>query len=329
MANIAEIFRNRTVKTLLGIIVVAVLFAAVSNSIGLQWRQIEERNLVFADGCILWLGLSMVLTIGSFMVHGASWVWILNILSGRVEYEKGLKIFFLSQLGRYIPGKIWTFMGRFMVCRDNQVTRMAVSESILYELMMSICGACVVFAVTATVSGGAFGHQGHWVQYLIIVAVACFMIWPATFVSALNLVLQKIKLGQIQSVITSMDLLKYLFMHIAVWLLMGYGFYCMARSFIVLPMSLSIYFPALFCLAWLGGFFSILTPAGIGVREGILTYLLAQYVSAADALVIALFSRLWVTAAEIISVGIAVGISYLYAIRHHARNRCDSSQSVS
>ena len=313
-----EMIRKKAVKVILGMLIVAVLFAAVLSNIGLKWQEVANKPLVFADDFLLWLAISMILTVGSFMVHGASWVWILNILSGSVSYRRGLRIFFLSQLGRYIPGKIWTFMGRFMVCQNSAVSRPTVSESILYELMMSITGACVVLALTSAISGGRIGHSVQWLQYLIMAAVACFLVRPSFFISMLNSLLKKTTIGQIRSAIRSVDLLKYLCMHIMVWILMGYGFFCLTSSFLHLPATMSVYFPALFCLAWLGGFFSILTPGGLGVREGILTYLLAQFVSAPDALVIALFSRLWITAAEIVSMGLALGFSYVYPKERYA-----------
>ncbi|HIE28083.1 TPA: methyltransferase domain-containing protein, partial [Candidatus Poribacteria bacterium] len=70
-----------------------------------------------------------------------------------------------------------------------------------------------------------------------------------------------------------------------------------------------IKFPAMmgaYALAWTVGFLSVITPSGLGVREGILSLLLAVYMPTATATLVALLSRIWSTMAELVLVGVAV-----------------------
>ena len=54
------------------------------------------------------------------------------------------------------------------------------------------------------------------------------------------------------------------------------------------------------------GFLSLLTPSGLGVREGILALLLAQVFAAPLPTVIAIVARLWMVLAELLGAGVAL-----------------------
>ena len=52
---------------------------------------------------------------------------------------------------------------------------------------------------------------------------------------------------------------------------------------------------------------TLITPGGLGVREGILSLLLTSCLPPATATLVALLSRLWVICVEIILAGVALG----------------------
>jgi hypothetical protein len=60
-------------------------------------------------------------------------------------------------------------------------------------------------------------------------------------------------------------------------------------------------------LAWVVGYLSFLTPSGLGVREGVLTILLAQVYPLPVAIVGSLLYRLVLTLGEVLAVLIAWG----------------------
>jgi glycosyltransferase 2 family protein len=62
---------------------------------------------------------------------------------------------------------------------------------------------------------------------------------------------------------------------------------------------------ATYAAAWVIGFLSFLTPGGIGVREGVLAYLLGLWLPPGVAIVISLLSRLWIVAGELVGTAIA------------------------
>jgi uncharacterized membrane protein YbhN (UPF0104 family) len=62
---------------------------------------------------------------------------------------------------------------------------------------------------------------------------------------------------------------------------------------------------AAYAAAYAAGFLALLTPAGLGIREGVLVVALAPVLPAGPALVVALVSRLWMMLVEAAGAAIA------------------------
>ena len=71
---------------------------------------------------------------------------------------------------------------------------------------------------------------------------------------------------------------------------------------------------AAYAAAYAAGFLALLTPAGLGVREGVLVVALAPVLPAGPALVVALVSRVWMMLVELAGAGIVH-----LAARHRTR----------
>jgi len=307
---IGTVIKKKWVKAVLNFLIVVAVFFFVFNALNFQWEEFSKLKIIFSKNYAYWLILSLGFIISSLMISAIGWVWITNVLHAQVPYHIGVRVFFISQLGRYIPGKLWTFMGRFMLCDKQNVPTTVISESILYEVAMSFLAASAISGLTLAISKNTtLGID--WLPYAIFCTVLLSLIAPKLFFFGLNWILIKFGKEPIKTVIKYRHLLAYFILNVFLWLLMGYGIYLLSLSFLSIPIQQSIIFPGVFCIAWIGGFLSVLTPSGIGVREGILTYFLSQFISPSNALVIAICSRIWFTLAELLCLLIAIGISII------------------
>ena len=94
-------------------------------------------------------------------------------------------------------------------------------------------------------------------------------------------------------------LLRYL----VVWLAMGLSFAALARALTPYPLDVVPYLVASWAAAYVIGYLSLLTPSGLGVREGILALLLTEVFAAPLPTVIAIVARLWMVLAELLAPG--------------------------
>jgi hypothetical protein len=85
----------------------------------------------------------------------------------------------------------------------------------------------------------------------------------------------------------------------AYWVVTGVAFAALVASLYPLAASDVPVVVAAYAAAYAVGFLALLTPAGLGVREGVLVVALAPVLPAGPALVVALISRLWMMLVEL------------------------------
>jgi len=83
------------------------------------------------------------------------------------------------------------------------------------------------------------------------------------------------------------------------WLLAGLTLYTLAKALSLnnIPFFLSA---GIYAAAWLAGFLSFWAPAGIGVREAILVFLLTEWLPETDAILVSVSLRLILLMSEVI-----------------------------
>ena len=89
------------------------------------------------------------------------------------------------------------------------------------------------------------------------------------------------------------------------WAVTGLAFATLVASVYPLAASDVPLVVAAYAAAYAAGFLALLTPAGLGVREGVLVVALAPVLPAGPALVVALVSRLWMMLVEAAGAAIA------------------------
>jgi hypothetical protein len=98
------------------------------------------------------------------------------------------------------------------------------------------------------------------------------------------------------------------------WLVAGYALYWVVTGLAFAALMAALHplavadvplVMAAFAAAYAAGFLALLTPAGLGVREGVLVVALAPVLPAGPALVVALVSRVWMMLVELAGAAVA------------------------
>ncbi|MFQ5530756.1 MAG: hypothetical protein ACE5FP_10485, partial [Gemmatimonadota bacterium] len=94
------------------------------------------------------------------------------------------------------------------------------------------------------------------------------------------------------------------------WGLYGVVFYLFLDAVVGVPYEAIPVLAGINALSFLVGYLFFIAPAGLGARELIITVLLASVVGGAGiAGAVAVLSRLWVIAAELIGAALVLGVS--------------------
>jgi uncharacterized membrane protein YbhN (UPF0104 family) len=143
--------------------------------------------------------------------------------------------------------------------------------------------------------------------YMILFIVATLIILSnlKLIERIINYFLKLLKKNVIKVSISYKELLRLIGLYTISWLLSGIGLYLQIKSMIQVSFNDILIYSGIITAAWMIGLLSIFAPSGIGVREGVLTFLLSFYVPIHVAATIAVISRLLYTITEMIFALIA------------------------
>ena len=115
-------------EKIIGLPVAAViLFFIIRNLVG-GLKDIGQYE-VSVDGWRVALAFGVFAIV--FPAYAGLWQYMLGRFGHRVGFLKSMRIWFLSQAGRYIPGKVWYALGRVYLCEREGVP--AATASLVFR----------------------------------------------------------------------------------------------------------------------------------------------------------------------------------------------------
>jgi glycosyltransferase 2 family protein len=230
-------------------------------------------------------------------------------------FHRIYRVWFLSNLGRYLPGKLWTFLGTIYLLEKKEGVSIERSfyTSILAQAVSVISGLVLAVVFLDHMLYSKFNHS--WIivipTLILLFGFLVLIIFPQTPIGLVNFLLKLLKKQKVNFYLRRKDVIFFVIFYVFSWLFLGLSFFVFVKS--ITPLSWDLYFnlTAAFSASTTLGFLAIFAPGGIGVREGILSGLLGIYFPSGIPALISLLSRIWMTLIEVISslIGLTVGSS--------------------
>jgi glycosyltransferase 2 family protein len=267
-----------------------------------QWAVLQTYEWQLAPG---WFVLALVGLELTWLFELDTWRMILRSFGGSLPYRRAAPIWFLSNIIRYIPGNIWQFLGMAELAAEEGVPRMATFTSIVLHQAISIAAGIVLASLYFAFAGA--GAWFAWLRpFLLLTPLGLFLLQPRVLERLLNWTMAKLHRPPLCVTLTWGQIWVLLLRYLLVWLAMGLSFAALARAVTPYPLDIVPYLVASWAAAYVIGFLSLLTPSGLGVREGILALLLTEVFAAPLPTVIAIVARLWMVLAELLGAGVAL-----------------------
>jgi len=250
-----------------------------------RWQQSRvSLDLPWALASVLPLGLGC-------LIQGRGWIALIERMTARaVPRGPALSLYMDSQLARYTPGMVGLPVVRMAGAARLGVPALAIGSSVGLEMLSwTAVGGALGFASLFLLPSrsGLTALLGAWAVPIVL----CFAlgVLALSFVDRARLprfVLGVLKVtGSGPLVPPSLPLA-----HLAYWLTWAIHGYLLTRAFGA-AQSLALSTSGLYALATVGGFVALAAPAGVGVREAILSLSLAPALGSAPALALAVASR--------------------------------------
>lgn len=276
-----------------------IILAFIARSLAVNWDDLAGADLRFS----LWPLMASIILVALWLVANALIWHLLTVSVGAdIPLRKALPAWFYSQLGKYVPGKVFLYVGRVhLYLKDGRRAGLTTLAFALETICTLAAGIIVGFLAIFTLESQELAPYRWW----IVAALAAFLttLHPR-ILNGLISVTARLTRRRPFSVDVSYGLIVgYLGLYVLNWALFGAAFFLMIRSFYAIELSAVPFLSGAFAFSSVIGILALFAPSGLGVREGLLSVFLAQVMPLPVALLTAVVSRIWLTVAELVLAG--------------------------
>jgi uncharacterized membrane protein YbhN (UPF0104 family) len=218
-----------------------------------------------------------------------------------------IRVMFVGQLAKYVPGAVWAVAAQVELARDYDVPRRRSATASLVAMATTLVVGLVAAGVMLPLTSAHAARHYWWVLALTPVAAAC--LYPGIVKAGLDLALKAARRPPLEKAVSRPGMARALAWTALGWLFFGAHAWLLISRLTTRGVDAFALALGAYALAWAVGFVIIFFPGGIGPRELALIAVLAPVMPSASALVVALASRVVMTVGDLVwaGVGLAVG----------------------
>ena len=265
------------------------------------WPDLTQVPLDVSWGPLV---LASVLTVLTYALLIRAWVSSLAWWQQQLRYPVALYIWFTTNLARFVPGAVWQFVGLAAMVGEHGVSPVAAMGAVLLQQLLFLATGLALSLVLAP------QFLGAWVQGIPAVASASAAVLLLGGV-VLGFPWLSPRLGRIIGRMLGREvpaphpphgrLVRYMGTLLLSWINYGIAFWLFGQALLGeahpgVPLAVGA-----FTTSYVAGLLAVFAPGGLVVREAALVAALSPALGAPRALVLALGSRIWLLALEILT----------------------------
>jgi len=294
------------------LILAVIIYFLGRNLVDLDWNHFFASLKEASVGLLF---LSLLLTVAGGLLVALGWGMILRTLGQKVPQPAVLRIYYLSELAKYVPGKIWTAVGRVVMLEKRDVPRMITLTSVgVMLIVLAVSGVLMaVITIPFWPTLESAGEYQTGLLLLLLVPIGLLLLHPRIFDPVVNWFLRRVERVEFRVELRYSHILLLVLFWCGLWLLKGTATYLLLTIIpdniidpSLFPRFPWLVFSGIMAVSWIVGTVSPFTPAGLGIAELSIVVLLESLFSipAGYATLFAVFVRIWNVIAELICVAI-------------------------
>lgn len=301
--------RRRLWTVVQAVLLVATL-AWVGRALARQWDDVRAVAIA-TELRWAWIALASVMVLCTYAILIQSWRVLLSGWGGRLTYWTAVRIWTIANLGRYIPGKVWSVGALGVLAKQEGVSGVAAAGAAILGTLLNIGAG---FGVLAFSGARVLGVFEPWLKSASMVIGAAFVVGTLALPRLLPPLLQRIARWRGMEPPASALPAGTLWLAVAInavsWLCYGMAFAAFTRGVAPHAPVNPATFIAVWTASYLMGYLVLFAPAGIGVRDGLMTggLIALSVAGAAEATWITMTSRIWLTVCEVLPGLLALSV---------------------
>lgn len=269
--------------------------ASQAGALRSAWHRLDAGDVLAAAG---WAALGLVAQL-------VSWRALLASAGPVPSFVDSAKVYFRAQLGKYVPGGVWTVVGqaRFGGAHGVSRTRGTVVALGAVAVLLVVGGAVAVAGLLA----GSPGAVARWWWLLPLVALGAACLAPPVLDRLLALGLRALRRPGDAVTVHGGQVARSAAAALAMWVAFGLHATALVAALRPVTAADALLATGAFALAWVVGLLVVVAPAGAGAREAALVVALGPLLDRPDALLVALVSRVLMAVLDAAAAGVAAG----------------------
>jgi hypothetical protein len=252
------------------------------------WRAFAVSGVLAVLGTAALLGLWRTLLLGLAVDAPTGQAW---------------DVFFLTQLGKYVPGLVWPALAQMEAGRRwGAGRRVMLTANVL--MLTVLTGSGVVVGLLLLPWSVGVGWVPWWAWALLGIAVVVCLT-PRIVTVVVDRVVVRLGGEPLDVRVGAATMLRALTWAVVVWVLYGAHVWVLVHAVGGSGRDAVAASVGGMALGWALGLVAVLAPAGAGVRDGVLVVVLAPVVGRSAALAVALGSRGLQALADVLLAGSA------------------------
>lgn len=303
IVGVKRLWRQKFFRRLVQVSWVAAVFVFIVLVVFSNWEAIT--NVEWTLGSIGLISAALIASLMRRLAGGLRWAWVVSLFKtdGKpIPLRDNLRVYFITNLGTYLPGTYWFIPARMMMNSKHGMTAMQTGISTVFEhLLLVLSGALLGLLGMELVAQVLNIPVASFWWILAVVILGLVSIHPAVLRFLMQLLAKILGKSLGNYNVTYPTALLHLLWSVVIWLLGSLSLLLLAQVFVptLTLMDLPV-FSAIFAVSWLIGFFTPFAPSGIGVREGVMGLAFGVMgIPVGVSVVIAMLSRLLIVAEDL------------------------------
>lgn len=284
-------------------LLVLLALAFCAYSLVSQWDETRDALAKMSWGAIVGAFVAGCAGLFAWML---GWRVFLAGLGSPLPLRPAFRVMFISQLGKYVPGKVWALVAQVELGREYKVPRARSVSATLLAVATSTACALLVAAVTLPLTSPRATEDYWWLFLCAPVLLVC--LHPKIVTWGLNLLLKVARKDPLEHPVSLAATL-----HAVAWTVLGWVLFGVHTWLICVAAGgdgagLPFLATGAYALSFTAGFLVFIAPGGIGAREAALVITLGSELPAGAPIVVAIVSRVVLTVADLAYAGLAFAL---------------------
>lgn len=293
--------RRRRAKSVLRVAFVLVALGFAVAVVASEWQALGSRASELPVGLV---GMAALCTMAAVGCSFLAWSRMLGGLGAPLPVSTTLPVFFIGQLGKYVPGSVWAFVAQMELGHAAKVRRERVAVAGVVVLLVSLATALVLALLVVP----ALLHSGPaYLGAVVLLVPLVVLLQPQRLDRVLEWALRLLRREPLDHPVSHRTLAEVALFALLNNALLGAAVWFLALHYghggDLLPLALGGY-----SLAAAVGLLAVPLPAGAGAREAALVLILAPALSDGAALLVAIGSRLLLVGADLVGAALATAV---------------------